>query len=1150
MKMDDYEREHYRHYAEFAETVKLILEKVIELSSIPRPQSIQHRAKSPKSLRDRLEERGKLGSDNIENERRDLAGVRIIFYTNTDVDRFLNAGLIFENFDIEREATRIHHPIAENKERRYRAIHYTVKLKEDRAQLPEYSRFNGMRCEVQVHTILNHAWSETSHDIAYKNKPREGFGNKAMEEINSRLTRIMDKYLLPAGYEFQRVQHDYERLQQGKELFDRDILNALEDAADNNERFELITSLKEHVIPNYDDVPAIFGDLVEPLLSAVKKAKDSPKKPIVTTFGELEGKSAADVACLVVEVFDMLRYVDIERTFDALCRIYLEQSDVQTRDQVQKAVEDLAKHDLRVWERYGPAVQSVLADAVERMSPIDQEAVRPLVVKVWDSVLNSEITGTTWRANSVTLASRSILVSPEIVKIRARAIAGLFRLFKTATSDVQRREVILALREATRPSSRGDYSNDLLKLTITDGIRIVDFFAGKADSLSYELRESMEHHYLFDYHRARELVEEETDGFGCRAVAKDLMEAIIKFRDRINADEQFGRYKTLVGFETVLPEQWDEEDRDFHKMEEFRTSEAERFVGEISADNEAKWFSFIERCAATKSNDGATFPIFRKFLTSLGRGSPEITKRLLASASADLLNFLPPLLDGLYQSDRTLWKQTVEGYLSAKTNLVALVMHWRSSKPLESAIIKAVLEAAIASDDEQSVEQGILYALENGPGNGVPPNSEFFSPALDYLTSKKNHRWVHWAWFTRSLPFLDALTTEEVKALLDAFLVVLKVEFRVERILCQIAAKHLALVWEFFGQRLRNLAGRDDDCRYEAFPYHFHGLEKQLSKDAALAVSIVRRWYVEDSNLFRFLGGRLFSTAFPNFGSEIADALGGLVTDGTSVDADFVLAIIENYHGEPAIHEVLKRIVAKYPNDEEKLTGVSISFDSTGVLSSEFGYVEAIRQKKGVMEPWLTDERPEVRAAPKSERLYVNLNMLKTTGRVARETRVRLSRPIGGVAVERRTAGPILCGRRPGAMPPATAANVQPHDSLAPGQRGLLWRISLYPPEPRGEVGLRSNPGKRGAAAILSPAKESSLCTRRGKNAGATHVPFCPSTPSSYRRTTPPPGDGGDGGMVWDASAGAVRASYWRTTVDEYGHTAWPRRQTARTATS
>jgi hypothetical protein len=116
----------------------------------------------------------------------------------------------------------------------------------------------------------------------------------------------------------------------------------------------------------------------------------------------------------------------------------------------------------------------------------------------------------------------------------------------------------------------------LLKLTITDGTRIVEFFTSEADSLSYELRESMEQHYLFDYHRARELANDETDKFGCRAVAKVLMDSIIRFRDRINADEQFVRYKTLVGFETMLPEQWDDEDRDFEKLEKFRTDEADR----------------------------------------------------------------------------------------------------------------------------------------------------------------------------------------------------------------------------------------------------------------------------------------------------------------------------------------------------------------------------------------------------------------------------------------------------------------------------------------------------------------------------------------------------------------------------------------------
>jgi hypothetical protein len=86
------------------------------------------------------------------------------------------------------------------------------------------------------------------------------------------------------------------------------------------------------------------------------------------------------------------------------------------------------------------------------------------------------------------------------------------------------------------------------------------------------------------------------------------------------------------------------------------------------------------------------------------------------------------------------------------------------------------------------------------------------------------------------------------------------------------------------------------------------------------------------------------------------------VTNGTSADADFVLAVMENYHGETATHEVLKGIVAKYPDDQSKLTGVGISFDSTGVVVGEFGYVDAIRRKKAAIEPWLTDPRPEVRA--------------------------------------------------------------------------------------------------------------------------------------------------------------------------------------------
>jgi ppGpp synthetase/RelA/SpoT-type nucleotidyltranferase len=181
MNFEDYEREHYARYAEFAEIVVHILSKAIEASGLPRPQSIQHRAKNPKSLKARLEQSGKLGSDTLEAERRDLAGVRVIFYTNTDVDRFLNSRIIVENFEIERDATRVHHPTVENEDRRYRAIHYTIRLKDDRAKLPEYSKFNGMRCEIQIHTILNHAWSEGAR------KGERLYVNLSMMTMNLRL---------------------------------------------------------------------------------------------------------------------------------------------------------------------------------------------------------------------------------------------------------------------------------------------------------------------------------------------------------------------------------------------------------------------------------------------------------------------------------------------------------------------------------------------------------------------------------------------------------------------------------------------------------------------------------------------------------------------------------------------------------------------------------------------------------------------------------------------------------------------------------------------------------------------------------------------------------------------------------------------------
>jgi ppGpp synthetase/RelA/SpoT-type nucleotidyltranferase len=107
------------------------------------------------------------------------------------VDRFLNSRLIFENFVVDSDGSKIHHAVGKDRsaDELYFAVHYLVSLKEDRLSLAEYAHFRGMRCEIQIQTILNHAWAETSHDILYHPPSIEGFGTKQFEEIKKRILR-------------------------------------------------------------------------------------------------------------------------------------------------------------------------------------------------------------------------------------------------------------------------------------------------------------------------------------------------------------------------------------------------------------------------------------------------------------------------------------------------------------------------------------------------------------------------------------------------------------------------------------------------------------------------------------------------------------------------------------------------------------------------------------------------------------------------------------------------------------------------------------------------------------------------------------------------------------------------------------------------
>ena len=77
---------------------------------------------------------------------------------------------------------------------------WVVELTEARCTLPEYRRFSGLRCEIQVQTILDHAWAEMAHETIYKPMSDEGFGAAAVDAMRKRLRKVMRDYLQPAGW--------------------------------------------------------------------------------------------------------------------------------------------------------------------------------------------------------------------------------------------------------------------------------------------------------------------------------------------------------------------------------------------------------------------------------------------------------------------------------------------------------------------------------------------------------------------------------------------------------------------------------------------------------------------------------------------------------------------------------------------------------------------------------------------------------------------------------------------------------------------------------------------------------------------------------------------------------------------------------------
>lgn len=966
MDFVEYVRAGFNAYKEFAETLAALLKEAIVAEDKYRLQEVRSRAKEPDSLEKKLHNRGLQASTAIENEIKDLAGCRVIFYTNTDVSRLLSSGLIHEAFDVV--DYKVHHPKRDVEDSElYTSNHFVVKLTADRLAQPGFGQFAGMRCEIQVQTILNHAWSEMAHDTVYKAPELDALGTRTLVEIKARMRRIAQEYLVPAGYEFQKVAADFDRLIEGKALADEKPLETIVAAPDNNVRLDALVRFRDLVLPLYDNLAESYPVVLDRLIAAARAARATAPVAVETPYGNYAGKSFVQVLIPISEILSYYRYVDPAKTFAAALALNDLAEAHDAAKSVIKLVEGLTKFNFHLAD-HGLGVQATLLDAIDHLGQEGWDAHRRLLMPMLGNMLSLEVSGTTHHSGKVEFKRGTLPESSELKAIRARAVHILKAIFIRADTDAQRLEALQAIRTATRAPMQGGYSDATQELIMRSAADVIEFHTQILPGLSLELRQACEAWVNRLYLTYMELPDKmRTQPLLVEAQAP-LIAAGLGFRDAVNADPEYVIFKTLVGYESVFPPAW--ADRNFHYVaaEAYRQDVFPGLIDSVTDATAEAWLRRLDNFARADGTDGATFTSFGKFLGQLAEAKPEIVLGYLPHIDGPLKTFVPGMLSGLLKS--VLRPQTlavIDRWIYDGQNLALLAWHQRVVDPFDEGLLSRILQRAMAINDLATVTNVLIASADQFDAHPGTLISEVFMPAIVFLDASGQYDWLRWRWTSwLGKGIVEGLDEASAERLLQALVRCPELEHSCEYMVASVAKNFPVKVLRFVRARIQLAKSDAAPADYEAVPFDPHmlkeALQAQLAKSHDVVLEEAQDWFRTDRLRFPYEGARMVVLIFPAVEGEMATYLMQIASEGDRGELSFLVALMEAYNGQQFLYSILRALVIRLEPDDALLKVVASVFEQSGVVSGEFGYAKLNAERRSWIQPWLKDENDKVRA--------------------------------------------------------------------------------------------------------------------------------------------------------------------------------------------
>jgi hypothetical protein len=448
-------------------------------------------------------------------------------------------------------------------------------------------------------------------------------------------------------------------------------------------------------------------------------------------------------------------------------------------------------------------------------------------------------------------------------------------------------------------------------------------------------------------------------------------------RDAIERRHDYLIYKDLIGFEGIHGP-WEELKRSesaWDYTDDRRRKAAKRYLEAITDDTEDEWRDRILEFSKTRSDDMAMFPVFYDFLKSIGQSRPQLALELLKYEDR-MRPFLIALLRGLWSSERQDDAEKIaEKLMKERTELSAVAKSLNVDENPRLDLLVKVMDEADRVNDQAGADAivqamgvaGRQYALGNVEAK------EIFLKGVRMMAMRQDARWANVIWFDRDFRRLvEAMEPNERIEVLKSLAPLKKLDYQAENLLSAIGKYEPQAVLEFLMTRVRDEQARtnarpdttwDEEEDFEAIPYGLHSLDKVLVTIPSALVRAVRdEFKVENAGMFPYSGGALLIKAvFPTFDQLLQEELLQFIKSGSTDDIEFAVTVLRAYGGSAQILGICKEIIKVVPEKSSVWSEVAAAFESTGIVSGEYGLVQALELKRDQIAPWKNDENRQVR---------------------------------------------------------------------------------------------------------------------------------------------------------------------------------------------